>query len=171
MPKKRKTKFTIGDIVKVDLENRVVSRYIDHDGKIQKVMQRFNQDSIFSTRYKEVVKAVVTGLKRFVEGEYYAPERSFYGYGSSYEEYDTGGVIHENTIQCWAVRTGYLNKEFYFFEKDIRMIQSVDQMYFVNDDSRDEIPLLYTGWNDKYRKQMSRESKDWPRDERGRFCK
>lgn len=153
----KKRRFTIGDIVEVDKEHRVVSRYV----KDKKVMQRYNHGSVHGNAYKEVVIGVITGLKRFIEGEYYPASKggSFYWYEDA--EYEPGGVIWEKTITCWGVRTGYLNKELYFFEKDI---EEVDPIH------HHDIPLLETGWNKKYREQMSRESKEWPRNEKGRFC-
>lgn len=159
----KKRRFTIGDIVEVDKEKRLVPRYIpvaEGASREKRVIQRYNQDSVHGNAYKEIRLAVITGMKRFIEGEYY-PSNTFYDGYNGGMEVEPGGVIQENIVTCWAVRTGYLNRELYFFEEDLK---EVDPIY------RHDIPFLDTGWNDKARKDMSRWSKDFNRDERGRFC-
>ncbi len=161
----KKRRFTIGDIIEVDKENRVEAFYMpltEGASKEKRVLRRHNHDRQDDPHvYKEVVIGVITGLKRFVEGEYYAPSTSSPSYYNPDYDYEPGGVVHEKTVTCWAVRFGYLNKECYFFEEDL---QEVDPIH------KHDIPMLYVGWTDKARADMSRWSKDFKRDEKGRWA-
>jgi hypothetical protein len=157
----KERKFNIGDIVEVDKENRVEAFYTGEKGD-NRVLLRHNHDRQNDLNvYKEITIGVITGLKRFVEGKYYPSSTSTPSYYSPDYDIEPGGVIHEKTITCWAVRTGYLNKEIYFFEEDITEVDPIH---------RHDIPTLDTGWTKKAREDMSRWSKGFGRDAKGRFA-
>jgi hypothetical protein len=113
----------------------------------------------------------VTGVKVFHEGQYRSGNSSrSYSYFGEYD-YEPPYVSLDNVVSVWAVRLGYKNKEIYFFEEDLKPYgntHKIFEQYICFD--LDNIPYFYSGWNDHYRKQMSRESKDWPRDSKGRWA-
>lgn len=154
-------KFTIGQLVKVNLNNRVDPVYSEEQLRLV-----LRQTEIYGYKKEtdELHLARITGVKLFQEGKYIAGSSVFRGYGSSYEDYDTAYLEHGNTVTTYAVRLGYRNKEIYFFEEDIIRLRCLEE--------RGEIPYFWNGGcPESYRKQLSRESKTWPRDEKGRFCK
>jgi hypothetical protein len=166
--------FKIGDVVKVDKNKRVDAFYepIEKGAKREKrVMRRSNY--MITDPWKDEVKGIITGMKRFLEGEYFAPSNARgLSYGGHYEDYEPGGIHHEKTVRLWCVRTGLYNKEIYFFPEDIVLIEKYQAIDFSH--KKYPIPQVDNGWSsgcEDYKKQMSRESKSWPRDEKGRFCK
>lgn len=163
---RRKTpKFKIGEVVEIDKWKAIKIEYLPINGDVnqqRKTCVRSNygrEDDPYCP--KDICFGLITGMKRFIEGKYYAPSKSGWSYDGPDYDYEPGGVIQENMVTCWCVRTGYLNKELYFFEEDI---VEVDPIY------RHDIPMLDTGWTKKAREQMRRESKEWDRDKKGRFC-
>ena len=161
----KKRKFQIGEVVEIDKWNAIKILYLPMDEgsrKKRKTCVRTNHGRENDPYCpKDIVVGVITGMKRFIEGEYFPPSKP--GMSSYDPDYDwePGGVVQDKIVTCWCVRTGYLNKELYFFEEDITV---VDPIY------KHDIPMLDAGWNDRAREQMSRESKTWDRDEKGRFC-
>jgi len=160
-----KRKFRIGQPVRVNLNYRIK---VDYDQNYYRRVKRTLEWGI-KTETNDLVLAIVTGVKTFQEGQYHKGSSSVFGYGGSYDDYEPAYLVPEKIVDVWAVRTGYKNKEIYFFEEDLVVTESLkmfDQwMCFPTKD----IPYFYSGWNDNYRKQMSRESKDWPRDSKGRW--
>lgn len=162
--KRREKKFSIGDVVEIDKWKALKNYYVPIEkgiSKTRKEVHRINwgreEDP---TRPREICLGIITGMKRFIEGEYYSPSSPIYSYDSYDRDYEPGGVVQDNIVTCWCVRTGYLNKELYFFEEDI---QKVDPIH------KHDIPMLDTGWTNAAREQMSRPSRDFERDEKGRF--
>jgi len=161
----KKRRFEIGQVVEIDKWNAIRIEYIPYPDKKyrqRKTCVRINYGRENDPHCpKDVVVGVITGMKRFVEGEYFPSSGPTHSYDSYDYDYEPGGVHVERTLICWCVRTGYLNKELYFFEEDVT---EVDPIY------KHDIPMLDTGWPDRAREQMRRESKTWDRDEKGRFC-
>ena len=152
-----KRKFRIGQPVEVNLNHRVIVDY--EDGKHRRVRRAI--DWGVHTETNDLVLAVVTGSKLFQEGEYHQGSTGpVYGYGSDYAEYEPAYLKFTENVEVWGVRIGYRNKEIYFFEEDLKITES-----------QENIPFFWSGWNSHYREQMSRESKDWPRDSKGKWAK
>ena len=162
-----KRKFRIGQPVQVNLNHRAIADYED-EGKIRRV--RRAEDWGIHTETNDLVLAVVTGSKLFQEGEYHAGNNAPTGYGSSYDDYEPAYLSFTRNVQVWGVRTGYRNKEIYFFEGDLQVTESLKCLFdgifpTVN------IPFFWSGWNSENRKKVSRESKDWPRNSKGKWAK
>jgi hypothetical protein len=111
----------------------------------------------------ELELAVITGMKQFWEGEYTPGGGS--GIWDNFEPSEPY-TSQDKQVVVWCVRLGYRNKELYFFEEDI-----IDATFDPSHAGKD-IPYFWSGgWSKAMREKMSRESKDWPRDKKGRFCK
>lgn len=142
-----KPTFKIGQSVQVNLGDEVGAKY---DNKNYRVI------GYIKDYLNEYVDGKITGMKTFQEGQI----RGGYKYHNYYDfepEYSTPYLDVKDTIKVWGVRLGYINRELYFFEEDIIKI-----------DDRD-IPYKYVRWTDEEKEWMSKESKHWPRDEKGRF--
>jgi hypothetical protein len=162
-----KRKFKIGQLVKVNVNNRVEPVY--KEDRIRLVLR---QTEIYGYNKEPdtLQLARITGVKLFQEGKYQAGSTIFRGYGSSYEDYDPAYLESSNTVTVWAVRLGYRNKEIYFFEEDIIPIDIF--IPSVPGEIKEDIPYFWAGGYSKaYREKLSRESKEWPRDEKGRWSK
>jgi hypothetical protein len=157
--------FRIGQVVKVNLNHRVLVQYDEKD--YRRVKRRI--DWGIKTDTNEPVLAIVTGVKTFQEGQYNKGSGGHSGYGGMDYDYDPPYVTYDRQVTTWAVRLGYKNKEIYFFEDDL---DSKEVHFFFSQYvafPNENIPYFYSSWNDHYRKKMSRESKDWPRDSKGRW--
>jgi len=163
-----KRKFRIGQPVEVNLNHQVVVDYED-GGRYRKVKRAI--DWGIKKETNDLVLAIVTGAKLFREGTYHAGGTSSHGFISNYDDYEPAYLSFDRNVEVWAVRLGYKNKEIYFFEEDLKPYGNTHKIFeqYVCFDL-DNIPYFYSGWNDNYRKQMSRESKDWPRDSKGRWA-
>jgi len=165
-----KRKFRIGQPVKVNLNHRVKSDYED-GGRYKRIKRAI--DWGIHTETNDLVLAIVTGAKLFQEGKYNAGSTGpVYGYGSDYPEYEPAYLSFDKSVEVWAVRIGYRNKEIYFFAEDLKPYgntHKIFEQYICFD--LDNIPYFWSGWNERNRKDMSRESKDWPRDSKGRWSK
>lgn len=165
-----KRKFRIGQPVEVNLNHQVAVDYED-GGRYRKVKRAI--DWGIKKETNDPVLAIVTGAKLFQEGTYHAGGGSsrFSNYGGHYEDYEPAYLSFDRNVEVWAVRTGYRNKEIYFFEQDLKITESLkmfDQwMCFPTSD----IPFFYSGWTEHFKKKVSKESKDWARDEKGRWAK
>ena len=164
-----KRKFRIGQPVLVNLNDQVVAKY--DRGEYRRVA-RVKHWHGHNLHTNDPVLAIVTGVKEFREGKYHAGSTSGHGFLQNYDDYEPAYTTTDNVVFAWAVRLGYKNKEIYFFEEDLKPYGNTHKIFdqYICFDL-DNIPFLYTGWSDYYRKQMSRESKDWPRDEKGRWSK
>lgn len=184
MGKRKALKFRIGDKVEVDfLRDEVVANYTERNRVYENSstvgkqgykslcrnweLKEDKKDEGFGyTLPKDIRLGVITGIKVMCEGWHYQAEAYTPGYNSMYPDDppDPGGLEVVKTHYLWCVRSGYANKEHYFFEEDIKIVVSSD-----------EIPFKDTGWNssmaDKGRADMSRWSKDFPRDSKGRWSK
>ena len=163
-----KRKFRIGQPVQVNLNHRVIVDYED-EGKARRV--RRAEEWGIHTETNDLVLAVVTGAKIFQEGEYHQGSTGpVYGYGSDYSEYEPAYLKFHNTVEVWAVRIGYRNKEIYFYGEDLKVTESL-KCLFDGIFPTINIPFFWSGWNSENRKKVSRESKDWPRDSKGKWAK
>jgi len=150
-----KRKFRIGQPVMVNLNHQVLA---DYDSENYRRVKRSVDWHGHNIETNERVLAIITGVKLFQEGYY--NKGTSRGIFNPEDEYEAPYLSVHESITTWAVRLGYRNKEIYFFEKDMETIKSSSN-----------IPYLYTGWNDHYKEKMSKESKDWPRDAKGRWSK
>jgi hypothetical protein len=162
-----KRKFRIGQVVEVNLNDRLKA---DYDRGEYRRVARVRDWHGHDVESNELVLAIITGVKVFREGQYCAGDsnRSIY---RPDDDYDPPYLSVKENVTAWAVRLGYKNKEIYFFEEDIK---SKEVHYFFDQYicfPKEDIPYFYNSWNDRYRQQMSRESKDWPRDAKGRWSK
>lgn len=157
-----KRKFKIGQLVKVNLNDRVRSTY-DKDNYKRICRQR----DLRKDNQEELVLAKITGVKLYYEGKG-SPGSKY----NAFQDYNEAHLKVENSVTTWAVRVGYKNKELYFFVEDIQTTKdtlTTTANEVVPTESLD-IPYFFTGPYPKHwREQMSRESKDWPRDKRGRW--
>ena len=157
MPDKRI--FKIGQLVKVNLNKQVKA---DYEGN-HRVVKRIVEWRGYKGETDDLVLARITGVKQFWEGEYTPGYRGSWDHYESEEPYTS----QDNQVVVWCVRLGYRNKELYYFEEDIHDAQET----VIYPKHGEEIPYVYSGWTDHSRKKMSRESKDWPRDKKGRWTK
>lgn len=139
-----KPKFKIGQKVLVNLADKIVPKYVDN-----------YREMVRENIHDREVLGRITGVKIFQEGEVVSGQ-VFNTY--NYESYDPPYLNVKETITTYAVRLGYKNKEIYFLPEDINLTET-DK----------DIPYLYSGWTEEERKWMSDQSKDWPRDSKGRF--
>ena len=163
---KDKRKFRIGQTVRVNLNHRLKVDYDEHN--YRRIKRSLEWGIVTETN--DLVLAVITGVKLFQEGRYYAGSS-----GGVFEPYDyePGYLEVKQSIDAWGVRTGYKNKEIYFFEEDIT---KVDDKFTTDNfgnkvmlEDRLNIPYLYTGWTSHARKRLSEDSKTFPRDSKGRW--
>lgn len=138
--------FDIGDWVKVTKILYIISseherKKIDIPGKIKPRLGR------------------ITGVKYLREGKIELP-------------FDADAYfIHKNTIICWEIRTGLTNKPFYALPEDIELCA-------LSDIENLEFPILkgeFDQWKghqaEQLKRDLSEDSKLWPRDEKGRWIK
>jgi len=87
-------------------------------------------------------------------------------------EYESGYLEIKKTVFVWKVRFGFLNKEVDVLEEDI--IACSGDKIIVNFKGAKKLPIKFAeqpGFTEEYRKILSEESKLYPRDSKGRFCK
>ena len=162
-----KRKFKIGQVVEVNLNYRVIANYTKGGKRV--VMRKTDWEG-YNSETNDLVLAKVTGVKTFQLGQHHAGSSWGYEY-----EAEPAYLAVSGQVDVWAVRLGYKNKEIYFFEKDIVVTPANELVLFgemvcvkVNLD----IPYFWNGgWSEELKKRMSRESKDWPRDKRGRWSR
>ena len=168
-----KRKFRIGQPVLVNLNHRVK---VDYELSKNRRVKRA-EDWGIHTETNDLVLAIVTGAKLFQEGEYHAGNSAPTGYGSMYGDYEPAYLSFDKNVEVWGVRTGYRNKEIYFFEGDLKVTESqvmMDQVYKSDPYvcfPASNIPFFWSGWTKHYQDKMSKESKDWPRDSKGKWAK
>lgn len=84
------------------------------------------------------------------------------GYSCDFE-FDPSYFVPTKTHVFWEVKFGFLNKPIYVRDEDIQ---------FASIDEVEELPKLYTrqcSYSEKDKKLLSEDSKDWPRDSKGRW--
>ena len=158
MPDKRI--FKIGQLVEVNLNNQAEAHY-EKEGK-RRVKKKIDWLG-YKFETSEMTLARITGVKQLWEGQYERGSSGpMYGYGGHYEDYEEPYCSQDTEVIVWCVRLGYRNKELYFFAEDIKRLDFIGM--------GDDIPYFWNGgWSKEIRAKMSRESKDWPRDEKGRW--
>ena len=153
--------YKIGQLVEVNLNHQVVTYY--DENSYRRVVRSIDINGKRHTN--ELWVARITGAKLFQEGKYYAgykPESNpTFLLPTDSEDYSDPYLHPITNVEVWGVRLGYRNKEIHFFPADITVL--AEHLH------RGDIPFFWTGWNDRARKQMSDESKDWPRDKKGRW--
>lgn len=154
-----KPKFKIGQLVKVNLNNQLKPKYLKNRRKILKVRDIYDRNFYMDTK----VLARVTGIKLFQEGVYRSEVR-YYDY-TGYNDYSPTYLDVDNTVIVYAIKLGYLNKEIFFNENDMEIVY---EDLFFNKNAKD-IPYKYNYWSEHDRKELSRLSKCFDRDEKGRF--
>lgn len=171
--KKRKLKFMIGQPVLVDLNKQAKAGY---DGDKRRVRREIEWKEWKRQFADQPELGVITGMKQFWEGEYNAGQSAGSSYFGYEQEYEQAYTTQDKQVIVWCVRLGYLNKELYFFEEDIKPNGEIHEFFSQHRcfpmSTVDSIPKKWNGGvPERYRKQLSRESKDWPRDEKGRWSK
>lgn len=136
--------FKIGDWVIVKAGAVSVLNYENENDRIISIRK------VERVEYKKPLLGKITGATWKSEGEI----KSGYDYEPAY-------LIVDKKVFVWTYRIGLLNKERYALEKDIELVE----------DHPEKLPRLYCGYSDEYKKNLSKESKKWPRDEKGRFIK
>jgi len=118
-------------------------------------------DPINIIRYKEPKMGQVCGLRRVYDGE-----RVYSIYGSSEPDRFIPGISRT----FYLVRFGMLNKPVLCSGEQLKVHDNFKFLRYF----KSPIPQLSMRkhkWTDSERKQMSGISKDWPRDEKGRWTK
>ncbi len=144
---KKKLNYKIGDWVKV---YKVIERHEDEDNNIT-----------FKSKEVKPFYAQITGATRRQEGKIH-----YHKYNHSYISefdggYEPGYLDVKNTVFVWKVRRGMTNKEIEVFEKDMNYM--MNYAFF-------KLPLRFNSeWTKEAREEMSKISKDFPRDEKGRW--
>lgn len=171
-------KFQIGDRVLVKATASSVIVYEHEKLENPSIFSHLSNEKIKKMRLvrKEnlpnSIEAVITGMKRFQEGEVFssASGRS-YSYDGDEDYYIPGGINVIKTVILWEFRRGLINKPEYAFEEDIEEINT----QFGKAKVRLYFPYFYPGqqpeWNDRLREEYSKAAKGQPRDKRGRFIK
>lgn len=103
-------------------------------------------------RFEKEIHGQICGAKCRYIGKYVLP---------SYDE-EAGYIRNMKGIMVWLVRIGMTNKPIEILDEDI--MPAVTEL-------REGVPWRYTriAWSSEERKVISEYSKDFPRDERGRF--
>jgi hypothetical protein len=160
--------FTIGQLVKVNLNNQIEVHY---DTKQYRRVKRKIEWTGRQFEQNELVLAKITGVRTFQEGKYTAAYTSS-GYMEPPEN-EEAYVSFDRSITTWALRLGYKNKELYYFVEDLEEVEFVSFKEILDSNkNKIDIPYFWTGgWSKEMRAKISRESEDWPRDKRGRWSK
>jgi len=103
--------------------------------------------------YKKPFQAVVTGMTYKLEG---VVKGGYYGDDPPWFQSHGGKKVY-------CVRRGMMNKEIHVFPEDLKLLLSCDH--------GEKFPMKRTDvkWTDEDRKFLSEESKNWERDEKGRW--
>lgn len=159
-----KPKFNIGDYV----EARPSSiEYADepykdeygtwHIRQLDKTDGEEYHKTICKKSYK--IKGVIVGATRRFLGIHRHETLS----GDFNDTYESPYLEITGSKLFWKIRQGYLNKAVEALEEDIRLIEPVKSV------KRKQIPLKYADTSRINWKSVSQDSKNWPRDEKGRW--
>jgi len=156
-----KNRFEIGDWVIVTA--KVSIDYIDYDKDGNQLSNIDLYTKIKNTRRVIISKEInpivgkVVGMAARMKGDYYSGNRQ-YSYNGEYD-YEPGYLSNTKVIYVWLVRTGMLNKQIEVLDSDISLHKG-----------KKDFPLKYMPpWSDDLRKAVSIDSKDYPRDKKGRW--
>lgn len=148
-------RFKVGDVVCVQ---HIVEPFYDPANR-RRIMRQLLEEPVFGR---------VVGLTRIQLGEYkeggeYAPSIV-----SPEPDYEPPYLDIKKQETVWLVRFGMLNRPVKVLDEDIQgPLDPMQHRDFV-------MPLMYQkrhNWPQEFRDDLSRQSKDWPRDERGRWVK
>jgi len=139
-----KERFKIGDCVAFSLS------YMTYDSKGARVLV---------TSKSRLLKGIIAGACYRHEGVNHPGGNSFDGEMTEYED-----PWFESTKRhfLYKIKEGMMNKEHLALPKDIKLIEPF------------KIPILKTHqpeYTEAWRKMMSEDSKNWPRDSKGRWAK
>lgn len=101
----------------------------------------------------------IVGLCRRFEGTYTGSSQNYWG------DYDEPYLSITGSKLFWLVRLGWLNKPILCLDECLTLAKP----YEIKD-----FPKLFMSqieWSEQSRKDLSRDSYDWPRDEKGRWTK
>jgi hypothetical protein len=127
----------------------------------------YDKDRMRKTReapYDEPWKGQVVGVATRMLGQYYPPETSYspsYDSMTDYGEYEPAYLTWEKTVRVWLVRRGMINLPVEVSSQGLEITTPEEQL-----------PWMWTNplrCTKEYRSMLSRESRDWPRDEKGRW--
>jgi len=101
-------------------------------------------------RTEKLQRGKITGIKKMFTGKvnYDFEDRCF---------------EQNECIAVWEIRAGLLNKPIYALDKDV-----------IKCERHQPFPLLAANsykWSEQDKRNLSEDSKNWPRDEKGRWCK
>ncbi len=148
--KKKKPKFRIGQWVEF---------------KAHTTKDYLGTNSVNVNKRKIVKRKIVmrlplgTPLRGQIIGARYRMEGTVHPGG--YEDQEQAYFIPSKSVLVWLVATGYINKPYEVLEKDIGFTVSSDGF---------RLPWRKTWMSKRERERLSKESQDWPRDSKGRFC-
>ncbi len=144
-----KKEYDIGDYVEIKAIAERSKSYQTKESKF--VKQTFGTPKI----------GRIVGIAKRFEGKI-----NIGSYGG-YDGYDDGGnyLMIERSLDFYKVRLGMMNSSLLVFPEDIQLIKP---------ENINSFPLRFTNslaWNSDDRERLSEDSKDWPRDKKGRWLK
>jgi hypothetical protein len=144
-------KFQIGQGVRVkavvDSHWETSTKYLERSKKVIERME-----------CSETTIGQITGVRRIVLGSIIEGSSGYMG-----EDYEPNSFNPEKVIMVWEVRTGLTNKPILAYPEDLERVWLRMDM---------PVPILRSCaivYSDVYRKAMSEDSKNWPRDAKGRW--
>ncbi len=165
--------FRIGQLVQVNMRDEARWGYEDKQRLVMRV--RYWNGLTGKSSPDEIVRARITGVKVMHEGKYTPAARGFSFESPAYpDDSEPAYLEHTNQVVLWGVRLGYRNKERYFFPDDIESLGEQHTIFKseVHYPLEHDIPYFYSGpYSSDYREKLSRESKSWGRDSKGRWSK
>jgi hypothetical protein len=87
---------------------------------------------------------------------------SYYGGG---DDYIPAYLEVKGSVLLYEIKEGMLNRPIEVLEKHITKIKDFSPGFLLNY----QFPLLYTGITEKVKEYLRNESKNWPRDKKGRW--
>ena len=145
----KKPAFKIGQWVRV---THTISFHYESSGDPKTDERKIVRSNLTSNRDEDIGQIV--GAKKRQLGKLIIPTYGYYG------DDDRPYLHTEKTITTWLIKRGYINKPIEALEEDIEVI-------FMDK----ELPWLFIPWSKQERKHFSEDSKDFPRDSKGRFSK
>lgn len=148
----KKTEFNLGDVVIVDYRNRVETIYEEYKRILYKPASEVSKFEEVDER-----KGMIVGARHVQEGDW---NKGVYDYEDGYTSPPYLSDIKTKLV--YLIRFGLTNKEVMFLEEDIELI-GTNYWY--------DFPTRFVKITEKEREFMSKASKSYPRDSKGRFSK
>lgn len=149
----KKTKFNLGDVVIVDYRNRVETIYEEYKRVLYKPASEVSKFEEVDER-----KGMIVGARYIQEGYWHRGRYDEEGGWS-----DPPHLTNIKTKLVYLIRFGLTNKEVMFLEEDI-----IEEPFTVNWTA---FPTRFVKITKEERESMSKASKSYPRDEKGRWTK